>query len=86
MPSPYDNFLEALTHTNNGSTYAKLLNTMNYEFISTENILNAKTSKKANSKNNVLKMLRLKNSRKIVIDKIKINSLRNEFKLLTEIV
>ena len=86
MPSPYDNFLEALTHTNNGSTYSKLLNTMNYEFISTENIPNAKTSKKANSENNVLKILRLKNSRKIVIDKIKINSLRNDFKLLTEIV
>ena len=77
-------FLEAHTHGNIEHTYSQL-NTINCESISTKSILNANTSNAANSENNVLKNLRLKNSNKVIIGHISNNSLRNKFELLIEI-
>ena len=84
--SPYDYYLEAQTHENIAHTLSQLLNTKNCESISTKSILNTNTSNEANIENNVLKNLRLKNSDKVIIGHININSLRNKFELLTEIV
>ena len=39
-----------------------------------------------NNQNDLLKNLRLKNSNKVIIGHININSLRNKFELLTEMV
>ena len=66
--------------------YSQLLNTKNCEPISTENILNTNTSNEAKNENNLLKNLRLKNTNKVIIGHININSLRNKFELLTEMV
>ena len=49
-------------------------------------VLNTNTSNEANSENNVLKNLRLKNSNKVIVGHININSLRTKFELLTEMV
>ena len=59
---------------------------MNCESTSTKRILNTDSSIKANNKNNVWKNLRLKNSTKVTIGHISINSLRNMFELPTEMV
>ena len=68
-------------------TYAlSLLNSKNCESISAKSILNTNTSNEANSENNVLKNLRLKNSNKVIVGHININSLRTKFELLTEMV
>ena len=61
-------------------------NFQNYESISNKSILNTNTSNEANNEDNVLKNLRLKNSNKVIIGHININSLRNKFELLTEMV
>ena len=84
--SPQDYFLEAHIHGNIEHTHSQLLNTKNCELISNKNILNANTSSEAKNENNVLKNLRLKDSNKVIIDHIKINSLRNKFELLAEMV
>ena len=84
--SPHNYFLEAHTHGNIEHTHSQLLNTKNCESISNKSILNTNTSNEANNENNVLKNLRLKNSNKVIIGHININSLRNKFELLTEMV
>ena len=84
--SPHDYFLEAHTHGNIEHTHSQLLNTKNCESISNKSILITNTSNEANNENNVLKNLRLKNSNKVIIGHININSLRNKFELLTEMV
>ena len=84
--SPHDYILEAHTDGNIEHTYSQLLNTKNCESISDKSILITNTSIEAISENNVLKNLRLKNSNKILISHININSLRNKFELLTEMV
>ena len=80
--------MEAHTHGNIEHTHSQLLNTKNCESISNKPILNLNlnTSNEANNENNVLKNLRLKNSNKVIIGHININSLRNKFELLTEMV
>ena len=84
--SPHDYFLEAHTHGNIEHTHSQLLNTKNCESISNKSILITNTSNEANNENNVLKNLRLKNLNKVIICHININSLRNKFELLTEMV
>ena len=84
--SPRDYFLEAHTHRNIEHTHSQSLNTKNCESISNKSILNTNTSNEANNENNVLKNLRLKNLNKVIICHININSLRNKFELLTEMV
>ena len=84
--SPHDYFLEAHTHGNIEHTHSQLLNTKNCESISNKSILNTNTSNEGNNENNVLKSLKLKNSNKVIIGHININSLRNKFELLTEMV
>ena len=84
--SPYDYFLDTHTHGNIEHIYSQLLNTKKCEPISTKSILNKNTSDEANNENNVLKNLRLKNSNKVTIGHININSLRNKFELPTEMV
>ena len=78
--------MEAHTHGNIEHTHSQLLNTKNCESISNKIILNTNTSNEANHENNILKNLRLKNSNKVIIGHININSLRNKFELLTEMV
>ena len=51
-----------------------------------ENFQNTNTSNEANSENNALKNLRLKNSNKVIIGHTNTNSRRNKFELLTEMV
>ena len=84
--SLYDYYLEAHTHGNIEHTYCQLLNTKNCEWISSKSILNKNTSNEANNTNNVLQNVRLKNSNQVIIGHISINSLRNKFELLTEMV
>ena len=78
--------MEAHTHRNIEHTHSQLLNTKNCESISNKSILNTNTSNEGNNENNVLKSLKLKNSNKVIIGHININSLRNKFELLTEMV
>ena len=80
--------MEAHTHGNIEHTHSQLLNTKNCESISNKPILNLNlnTSNEANNENNVLKNLRLKNSNKVIIGHININSLGNKFELLIEMV
>ena len=74
-------FLNAHTQGNIEHTYSQ------FEPISTKSILNTSTSNEVNNRNNnVLKNLRLKNSNKVIIGHININSLGNKFELLTEMV
>ena len=73
-------------HRNIEHTHSQLLNTKNCESISNKSVLNTNTSNEANNDNNVLKNLRLKNSNKVIIGHININSLRNKFEILTEMV
>ena len=54
--------------------------------MSNKSILNTNTSNEVNNENNVLKNLRLKNSNKVIIGHININSPTNKFELLTEMV
>ena len=75
--SRYDNFSEAHTHENVEPTYSKLLNAKSCESVSTKSILNT---------NNVLKNLKFKNSEKVLLGHININSLRNKFELFIEMV
>ena len=64
-----------------------MLNTKNWELISTKSILNINISNEANNeKKNVLKNLRSSNSNKIAFGQININFLRKNFELLTEMV
>ena len=64
-----------------------MLNTKNWELISTKSILNINISNEANNeKKNVLKNLRSNNSNKIAFGQININFLRKNFELLTEMV
>ena len=79
-------FFRRPTHGNIEHTYSQLLNTKNCEPISTKSILNTNASNEANNENNVLKNVRLKNSNKVTIGHININSLRNKFELFTEMV
>ena len=74
------------THGNIEHTHSQLLNTKNCQSISNKCILNTNTLNEANNENNVLKNVRLKNSNKVIIDHININSLRNKFEFLTEMV
>ena len=74
-------FLDAHTHGNIEHTYSQ------FEPISTKSILNTNNSNGVyNESNNLLKNVRLKNSNKVIIGHININSLRNKFELLTEMV
>ena len=84
--SPHDYFLEAHTRGNIEHTQPQLLNTKNCESISNKSILITNTSDESNNENNLLKNLRLKNSNKVITDHFNINSLRNKFELLTEMV
>ena len=52
--------------------------------MSTKSILDIHTSDEVNNENNVLKSLRLKNSEKVIIGHINVNSLK--FELLAEMV
>ena len=70
---PHNYFLEAHTHGIIEHTYSQLLNTKTFEAISAKSILNTNTSNEANSENNVLKTLRLKNSNKVITSHININ-------------
>ena len=81
--SPYD---YTHLHGNIQHTYSQLLNTKNCESISAKSILNTNASDEENIENNVLKNLRLKSPNKVIIGHININSLRNKFELLTEMV
>ena len=58
---------------------------MNCEPISTKSILNTNTSNAVNNENSALKNLRLKNSEKVAIGHININSPKDKFEFLTEI-
>ena len=78
--SPYDYVLDPHTHGNIEHTYSQ------FEPISTKNILHTDTSNEVNNENNLLKNLRLKSSNKVIIGHININSLRNKFEHLTEMV
>ena len=80
-------FFEVHTHENIEPTYSQLLNANNCESISTKSILKTNTSNEASNENNVSKNLKLKNSEKVIICHIYINSLRNtKFELFTEMV
>ena len=81
-----DNFWEGSTHWKTKLTYSKLSNAKNWESIPTKSILNAYRSNEANNENKILKNLRLKNLEKVIIGHININSLRNKFELLTEML
>ena len=74
------------THGNIEHTYHQLINTKTCEPISTKSILHTNTFNETKNENNLLKNLRLKNSNKVIIGHININSLRNKFELLTKMV
>ena len=81
------NVLKNDRYTNLGLTLlqsnSEVLNANDCEFISSADILNSNTSEK---ETNALKLLRLKNPDRVTIGQVNINSLRNKFHLLKDIV